>query len=52
MSVVTGPKKHPIEAATSGKPEVIPEGMYWCTECSRLHREDSEIGKKHLQYED
>lgn len=38
------------------KPDVIPEGMYWCTKCNTLHREISKTGKgikmglKHLKY--
>lgn len=32
------------------KPEVIPEGMFWCTHCLKLHRVDKWTGKRHLKY--
>lgn len=32
------------------KPEVIPEGMFWCSHCHVLHRADSKIGKRHQKY--
>lgn len=32
------------------KPEVIPSGMFWCTNCQVLHRADTKIGKRHLKY--
>jgi len=48
MSVVTiGPKRKQPPAE---EPEAIPEGKYRCTKCGRLHSEDSEIGKAHLEY--
>ena len=32
------------------KPEIVPEGMFWCTHCQALHRADTKIGKRHQKY--
>lgn len=32
------------------KPVKIPKGMYWCTHCLTLHREDKKKGQRHLKY--
>lgn len=32
------------------KPKKIPKGMYWCTHCQKLHREDKKKGLSHLKY--
>ena len=37
------------EVATSVKPEVIPEGMFWCEKHETLHKVDSSTGKKCLR---
>jgi len=46
----------PEEAATAmakvrkEKPEVIPNGMFWCSRCNSLHRIASKTGGSHLKY--
>lgn len=36
--------------ASKEKPEVIPEGMFWCSHCQVLHRADSKTGQRHQKY--
>lgn len=32
------------------KPANIPEGHFWCGNCSVVHRETSGVGKRHLKH--
>jgi hypothetical protein len=34
------------------KPNVIPKGMFWCSNCKVLHRESSRVGKRHLKFKE
>lgn len=34
------------------KPDVIPDGLFWCGRCETLHRETSKVGQKHLKYKE
>lgn len=43
------PQKKSAKTPTD-KPEVVPEGMFWCSHCQVLHRANSNIGKRHLKY--
>jgi len=38
------------QVVSKGKPDIIPKGMYWCTHCEMLHREDKKKGLSHLKY--
>lgn len=42
-------KKAVTQVAAPGKPEVIPEGMFWCDKHETLHKLDSSTGKKCLK---
>lgn len=44
------PLGQPVEPpAPKVKPEVIPEGMFWCDKCQSLHKLTSSVGKKCLK---
>lgn len=44
------PAPEPVTSKSSPiRPDVIPDGQYWCSKCLSLHRETSKIGKKHLK---
>ena len=32
------------------RPGTILSGQYWCSKCSRLHREKGKIGRNHLKH--
>jgi len=40
----------PAPPTPKTKPEVIPVGMFWCTNCPGLHRIASKTGARHLKY--
>ncbi len=49
--------KHEAKMKVANKPEHIPEGFYWCTECQHTHRgtpnKNGKLGKlakKHLKF--
>ena len=44
------PITEPVTTETPEKPRELKPGQYFCSKCQAIHRETSNLGKRHLKY--